>query len=106
MAIHSSIHGEFDGQSSLADYSSVQLLNCVQLFVTPRTAACQAFLSITNSQILLKLMSTESVMPPNHLILCRPPLLLTSVSTSIRVFFPGVSSSHQVAEVLEFQLYH
>ena len=50
----------------------VQLLNHVQVFVTPWAAACQASLSITNSQSLLKLMSTESVMPSNHLILCAP----------------------------------
>ena len=52
--------------------SSVQLLSRVQLFATPWTAACQASLSITNSQSLLKLMSIESVMPSSHLILCRP----------------------------------
>ena len=51
---------------------SVQLLSCVQLFVTPWTAAHQAFLSITNSWSLLKLMSIESVMPSNHLILSSP----------------------------------
>ena len=56
-----------------------------QLFVTPWTAACQASLSITNSQSLLKLMSIESVMPSNHLILCRPLLLLPSI-------FPGSGS--------------
>ena len=53
---------------------------------TPRTAACQASLSITNSQNLLKLMSIESVMPSNHLILCHPLLLPPSIFTSIRVF--------------------
>ena len=66
-------------------FSSVQSLSCVRLFVTPWTAARQAFLSITNSQSLLKLMSTVSVMPSNHLILCRP-LLLPSIIPSIRVF--------------------
>ena len=66
--------------------SSVQLLSCVQLFVTPWTAAHQASLSITNSQSLLKLISIESVMPSNHLILCRPLLLLPSIFPSIRVF--------------------
>ena len=65
--------------------SSVQLLSCVQLFETPWTAAHQASLSITNSQSLLKLTSIESVMPSNHLILCRP-LLLPSIFPSIRVF--------------------
>ena len=65
---------------------SVQSLSRVQLFVTPWTAACQAFLSITNSQSLLKLMSIESVMPSNHLILCHPLLLLPSIFPSIKVF--------------------
>ena len=66
--------------------SSVQSLSCVQLFVTPWTAAHQASLSITNSQSLLKLMSIESVMPSNHLIFCRPLLFLPSIFPSIRVF--------------------
>ena len=66
--------------------SSVQLLSHVLLFVTPWTAACQASLSITNSQSLLKLMSIESVIPSNHLILCRPLLLLPSIFPTIRVF--------------------
>ena len=65
---------------------SVQLLICVQLFMTPWTAECQASLSITNSQSLLKLMSIESVMPSNHLILCHPLFLLPSIFPSIRVF--------------------
>ena len=67
-------------------FSSVQLLSRVQLFATPWTAACQASLSITNSQRLLKLMSFESVTPSNHLILCRPFLLLPSIFPSIRIF--------------------
>ena len=67
-------------------FSSVQSLNRVQLFATPWTAACQASLSITNSQSLLKLMSNESVMSSNHLILCHPLLLLPSIFPSIRVF--------------------
>ena len=66
--------------------SSVQLLSCVQLFATPWTAACQASLSITNSQNLLKLNFIVSVMPSNHLILCHPLLLLPLISPSIRVF--------------------
>ena len=66
--------------------SSVQLLSHVQLFATTWTAACQASLSITNSQSLLKLMSMELVMPSNHLILCHPLLLLPSIFPSIRVF--------------------
>ena len=64
----------------------VQLLSCVQLFVTPWTAACQASLSFTISQSLLKLMSIELVMPSNHLILCLPLLLLSSIFPRIRVF--------------------
>ena len=67
-------------------FSSVQSLSCVQIFATPGTAARQASLSITNSQSLLKLMSIESVMPSNHLILCHPLLLLPSISPRIRVF--------------------
>ena len=67
-------------------FSSVQLFSCVQLFVTPWTAGCQASLSITNSQSLHKLMSIELVMPSNHLILCHPLLLLPSIFPSIRVF--------------------
>ena len=70
----------------LESISSVQFLSCVWLFVTPWTAACQASLSFTNSQSLLKLMSIESVMPSDHLILCYPLLLLPSVFPSIRVF--------------------
>ena len=66
--------------------SSVQSLSRVRLFVTPWTAAHQASLSITNSQSLLKLMSIESVMPSNHLILCRPLLFPPSIFPSIRVF--------------------
>ena len=66
--------------------SSVQSLSCVRLFVTPWTAACQASLTITNSQSLLKLMSIESVIPSNHLILCRPLLLPPSIFPSIRAF--------------------
>ena len=68
------------------DISSVQSLSCVQLFKTPWTAARQASLSITNFWSLLKLMSIESVVPFNHLILCRPLLLLHSIFPSIRVF--------------------
>ena len=63
-----------------------QLLSCVQRFANPWTAACQASLFITNSRSLLKLMSMESVMPSNHLILCHPLLLLPSVFPSTRVF--------------------
>ena len=73
-------------QVSQVQFSSVQWLSHVQLFATPWTAACQASLSITNSQSLLKLMSIESVMPSNHLILCHPLQLLPSIFPSIRVF--------------------
>ena len=66
--------------------SSVQSLSRVWLFVIPWTAARQSSLPITNSRILLKLMSTKSVMPSNHLILCHPLLLLPSIFPSIRVF--------------------
>ena len=66
--------------------SSVQSLCHVRLFATPWTAPCQASLAITNSQSLLKLMSIESLMPSNHLILCYPLLLLPSIFPSIRVF--------------------
>ena len=67
-------------------FSSDQSLSCVWLFVTPRTTACQASLSITHSWSLLKLMSIASVMPSNHLILCCPLLLPFSIFPSIRVF--------------------
>ena len=71
---------------SSIQFSSVQLLSCVWLFATPWTAAHQASLSITNSRSLLKLMSFESVMPSNHLILCRSLLLLPSIFPGIRIF--------------------
>ena len=77
---------------------SVQSLRRVWLFVTPWTTARQAFLPITNSWSPPKPVSIESVMPSSHLILCRPLLLLPSIK--------WVSSSHQVAKVLEFQLQH
>ena len=70
-----------------AQFSSVQSLSRVRLFVTPWTAARQASLSITDSRSLPKLMSIESVMPSNHLILCHPLLLLPSIFPSIRAFF-------------------
>ena len=71
---------------TVPDVGSVQLLRHVRLFATPRTAAHQAFLPITHSQSLFKLMSIESVMPSNHHILCHPLLLLPSIFPSIRVF--------------------
>ena len=69
-----------------SQFSSVQSLSHVWLFMTPWTTARQALLSITNSQSLLKLMSIELVIWSNHLILCRPFLLLLSIFASIRVF--------------------
>ena len=68
-------------------FSSVQSLSSVQLFSTPWTAACQVSLSFTISQSLLKLMSIESVMLYNHLVLCHPLLFLSLIFPSIRVFF-------------------
>ena len=87
-------------------FSSVQSLSRVQLFVTPCTAASQTSLSITNSRSLLKLISIDSVMPSNHLILCyslSPPAFNLSQHQGL---FKWVSSSYQVAKVLEFQLQH
>ena len=75
------MEGEFGSQ-----FSSVQMLSHVRLFVTPWTAAHQASLSIINSRSSLKLMSIESVMPSNHLILCCPLLLPPSIFPSVRVF--------------------
>ena len=101
-------------------YSSVQSLSCVQLFVTPWTAARQASLSITNSQSSLKLMSIELVMPSNHLVLCHPLLLLPSIFPSISVFsnesalcirWPkywsfsfNISSSNQYSGLISFRM--
>ena len=67
-------------------FSWIQSYSCVWVFVTPWVAACQASLSITNSWSLLQLMSIESVMPSNHVILCHPFLLPPSIFPSIRVF--------------------
>ena len=96
----------------------VQSLSCVRLFLTPWTAARQASLSITISQSLLKLMSIELVMPSNHLILCRPLLLLPSIFPSIRVFsnesklhitWPeywsfSISLSNEYSELISFRI--
>ena len=87
-------------------FSSVQSLSRVRLFATPWTAARQASLSITNSWSLPKPMSIESVMPSNHLILCRPHSLPALNISQHQGLFKWVSSSHQVAKVLEFQLQH
>ena len=83
----------------------VQTLSCVWLFATPWTAVCQASLSLTNSPSLLKLMSIESVMLSNHLVLCLP-LLSPSVFPIIRVFSNESVLCNQVAKVLEFQWQH
>ena len=79
------IHLFFNGHLSCS-FSSVQSLSRVWFFATPWTAARQASLSTTNSRSPPKPMSIESVMPSNHLILCRPLLLLPSIFPSIRVF--------------------
>ena len=87
-------------------FSSVQSLSCVQLFVTPRTAACQASLSITNSQSLLRLHDhrvSDAIQPSHPLSSPSPPALNLSQHQGL---FQWVSSSHQVAKVLEFQLQH
>ena len=100
--------------------SSVQSLSHVQLCATPWTAARQASLSITNSQSLIKVMSVELVMPSNHLILCRPLLLLPSIFPSIRVFsnepalhirWPkywsfsfNISPSNEYSELISFRM--
>ena len=81
----------------MCSFKSVQSLSHVQLFETPWTAACQASLSITNSQSLLRLMSIESVMPSNHLILCRSVSCFQSFPASgsfpVRQFFPSCGQS-------------
>ena len=91
---------------SSVQFSSVHSFSHIRLFATTWTVAHQAALCITNSRSSLKLMSIESVMPSNHLILCCPLLLLPSVFPSIRVSFQWVSSLHQMVKVLEFQLQH
>ena len=101
-------------------YVVVQLLSHVRPFVTPWTAARQASLSFTISQSLLKLMSTESVMPSNHLILYHPLLLLPSILTNIKVFsnelallirWPrywsfsfSISPSNEYSELISFRI--
>ena len=84
--MHTKITGGKKTYNRHLQFSSVQSLSRIWLFVTPWTAALQASLSITNSWSLPKPMSTELVMPSNHLILCHPLLLLTSIFPSIRVF--------------------
>ena len=80
------IHVENEVCWCLIQFNSVQSLHRIRLFAIPWTAACQAFLSITNSWSLPKVISIESVMLSNHLILCHPLLPLPSIFPSIRVF--------------------
>ena len=103
------------------EFSSVQSLSCVQLFVTPWTAVCQASLSITNSWSLPRLMSIELVMPSNHLILCHPLLLLPPIFPIIRAFsnksvlclrWPkywsfsfSISPSNECSRLISFRMY-
>ena len=84
----------------------VQSLSHVWLFATPWSAVHKASLSLTISQCLLKLMCTESVMPPNHLILCHSLLLLLSIFSQPRGLFQWIGSSHQVTKLLALQLHH
>ena len=98
---HSCFFAPLSWQSLPTQFSSVQSLSHVWLFETPWTAARQASLSITSSRSLHKLMSIESMMPSNHLILCCLLLLLPSIFPSITVF-----SSDQLAKVMELQLQH
>ena len=86
-------------------FSALQSLSRVWL-CNPMTAARQASLSITNSWSSLKLMSTESAMPSNHLILCHPIILPPSILPSIRVFSKGQFFISQVATVWDVQLQH
>ena len=90
----------------IRQFNSVQSLSRVWLFVTPRTAACQASLSITNSWSLPKPMSIELVIPSNHLILCHPLLLLPSILPSIRVFSNESVLGIRWWKYWEFQLQH
>ena len=116
-----SCYGGWSAGIQVLNLSSVQLFSCVQLFATPWTVARQASLSITNSWSLPKLMSIESVMPFNHLILCHPLLLLPLIFPSIRVFsnesalhirWPKywsfsfkISSSNEHSGLISFRIY-
>ena len=105
---NSKIHWQMNGYKQCCidlslQFSSVQSLSRVRLFVTPWIAAHQASLSITNSRSSPRLTSIESVMPGSHLILCRHLLFLLPIPPSISLF-QWVNSSHEVAKVLEFQL--
>ena len=87
-AWHAVIHGVTKSQTRLSDWTETdtESLSCVRLFATPWAAACQAFLSFTISWSFLKVMSIESVMSSNHLILCCPLSLLPSVFPSIKIY--------------------
>ena len=116
--VFSTWHSNWENEYLLNKFSS---LSRVQLFVTPWTATRQASLSIINSSSLLKLMSIKSVMPSNHLIICRPLLLLPSTFPSIRVFsnesvlrirWPkywsfsfSISSSNEYSGLISFRIY-
>ena len=100
------INGSWSCHQASVHFSSVQSLSHVRLFATPWTTARQASLSITNFQSPPKPMSIESVMPSNHLILCRPLLLLPPSLSQHQGLFQWVSSLQQVAKELEFQLQH
>ena len=120
----SSVHGIFSGKNTGVGchfllqgmfptqvsnpylFSSVQPLSRVQLFAIPWTATSQTSLSITSSWSLPNLMSIESMMPSKHLIFCCPLFLLPPSLSQHQGLFQWVSSSHQVAKVLEFQLQH
>ena len=98
----------FKRLNSFHQFSSVQSLSRVRLFVTPWIAAHQASLSITNSRSSLRLKSIESVMPFNHLILCHPLLLLPSIFPSIKVFsnqFSFISYQLQIYAVLAIKVH-
>ena len=90
-------------------FYSVQFSSVTQSWPTlcnPWTAACQASMFVTNSWSSLKLMSTELVMPSNHLILCRPLLLPPTIFPSIRIISSDSVLHNQVTKILEFQLQH
>ena len=93
-------------KASLQSVRSVAVTESFWLFATSWTAACQPSLSITNSWSLLKFKSIDSVMPCNHLILCRPLLWPSILLSQHQGLSQWVSSSHQVAKGLEFQLQH
>ena len=123
MEIKTKTNGTYLNSKAFAQQrkESVQSLSHLRLFATPWTAACQASLSITNSWSLLKLMSIESVMPSNYLILCCPLLLLPSTFPSIKVFsnesilcirWPkywsfsfNISPSNEYSELISFRIY-